>query len=188
MDHGCYNGEMVDFPDIARRVCESITRGEAQRGIMLCGSGAGAEIACNKMPGIRAACDLIYRYLDSEFSGDEDFRRRIRKLEEMDAEREGQQVYHAGCVGKDGRFLLDTLREAGVNTEYVHTDGSIIGHALIQVDDAGENCIILYPGSNYENDTESMDEVFSHFESSDILLLQNEIKGPEILLKKGQEE
>ena len=119
LDHGCYNGEMVDFPDIARRVCESITRGEAQRGIMLCGSGVGAAIACNKMPGIRAACchdiytahqcmehddvnvialgadvvggqaacDLIYRYLDSEFSGGEEFRRRIRKLDEMDEER-----------------------------------------------------------------------------------------------------
>ena len=55
-DYGCYNGETVDFPDIARKVCTSVTQGDAERGIMLCGSGVGAAIACNKVPGIRAAC------------------------------------------------------------------------------------------------------------------------------------
>ena len=103
------------------------------------------------------------------------------------AARAGQKVYHAGCVGQDGRFLLDTLREAGVDTGYVSMDGSVTGHALIQVDDDGENGIILYPGSNYENKEESVERVFSHFGSSDILLLQNEINGLETLLKKGQE-
>lgn len=119
-DYGCYNGETVDFPDIARKVCTSVTQGEAERGIMLCGSGVGAAIACNKVPGIRAACchdiytahqcvehddvnvialgadvvggqaacDLIYRYLDSRFSGGEEFKRRISKLDQMDAEKQ----------------------------------------------------------------------------------------------------
>lgn len=56
LDHGCYNGEVVDFPDVAKKVCASVTQKKAQRGIMLCGSGVGAAIACNKMAGIRAAC------------------------------------------------------------------------------------------------------------------------------------
>ncbi len=56
IDHGCYSGEEVDFPDIAKKVCDSVLQKEADRGIMLCGSGVGAAIACNKIPGIRAAC------------------------------------------------------------------------------------------------------------------------------------
>lgn len=55
-DFGCYEGEVVDFPDIAQKVCGSILEGKSDRGIMLCGSGVGAAIACNKVSGIRAAC------------------------------------------------------------------------------------------------------------------------------------
>lgn len=55
IDHGAYDKTPVDFPDMAKKVCESILKGEADRGIMLCGSGIGAAIACNKIPGIRAS-------------------------------------------------------------------------------------------------------------------------------------
>jgi ribose 5-phosphate isomerase B len=56
VDHGCYDGEMVDFPEIAKKVCKTLLDGEADRGIMLCGTGVGAAIACNKVAGIRASC------------------------------------------------------------------------------------------------------------------------------------
>jgi len=55
IDHGSYTPEPVDFPDIARKVCDSVRRGETDRGIMVCGTGVGASIAANKIPGIRAA-------------------------------------------------------------------------------------------------------------------------------------
>lgn len=54
IDHGSNSPERVDFPDLARKVCHSIRTGEADRGIMLCGTGIGAAIAANKVPGIRA--------------------------------------------------------------------------------------------------------------------------------------
>jgi ribose 5-phosphate isomerase B len=54
IDHGSNSPERVDFPDLARRVCDSIRKTEAERGIMLCGTGLGAAIAANKTPGIRA--------------------------------------------------------------------------------------------------------------------------------------
>lgn len=61
IDHGSYDEKPVDFPDIARLVCGSILSGEAKRGIMFCGTGVGASIACNKVPGIRASvCHDIY--------------------------------------------------------------------------------------------------------------------------------
>ncbi len=44
-----------DYPDFARRLGDAITVGSADRGILICGSGVGASVAANKMPGIRAA-------------------------------------------------------------------------------------------------------------------------------------
>jgi ribose 5-phosphate isomerase B len=54
-DHGAYDHTPIDFPDMAVKVCASILSGEADRAIMSCGSGIGAAIACNKIPGIRAS-------------------------------------------------------------------------------------------------------------------------------------
>jgi ribose 5-phosphate isomerase B len=55
VDHGSYTPEPVDFPDIAQAVCAAVRQGDAERGIMVCGTGVGACIAANKIPGIRAA-------------------------------------------------------------------------------------------------------------------------------------
>ena len=55
IDVGSYDDKPVDFPDIARQVAAKITSGEAERGLMVCGTGVGASIAANKMKGIRAA-------------------------------------------------------------------------------------------------------------------------------------
>ena len=52
---GSYTPEMVDFPDIGKKVCQAILNQEAERGIMVCGTGVGAAMACNKCPGIRAS-------------------------------------------------------------------------------------------------------------------------------------
>lgn len=54
-DHGTHSAEPVDFPDIARAVCAEIKAGRAERGVLVCGTGVGACIAGNKIPGIRAA-------------------------------------------------------------------------------------------------------------------------------------
>ena len=54
-DFGTHSLDPVDFPDIARFVCEAVRSGTAERGIMVCGTGVGACIAANKIPGIRAA-------------------------------------------------------------------------------------------------------------------------------------
>jgi ribose 5-phosphate isomerase B len=54
VDLGTHNTDPVDYPDIARRVAEAITKGDCTEGILLCGSGVGASVAANKFPGIRA--------------------------------------------------------------------------------------------------------------------------------------
>ena len=51
----------VDYPDIARKLGDALLAGEADRGILVCGSGVGASVAANKLPRIRAAiCHDVY--------------------------------------------------------------------------------------------------------------------------------
>jgi ribose 5-phosphate isomerase B len=115
-DFGAQSTEPVDFPDVAAKVCGAVRSGEADRGIMVCGTGVGASIAANKVPGIRASVchdtysarqsvehddvnvlcigawiigptivsEIVVAYLRAEFSTAEHFRRRVRKLAEME--------------------------------------------------------------------------------------------------------
>ena len=115
-DVGTDSTDPVDFPDIAQLVCEAVREGDAERGIMVCGTGVGACIAANKFRGIRAALchdvysahqsvehddvnvlcigaqivgdklafDLLRAYLEAEHSPDEEFRRRVAKLAELE--------------------------------------------------------------------------------------------------------
>jgi ribose 5-phosphate isomerase B len=55
LDLGTNSTDPVDYPDYARFVAEAILQGMAERAILICGSGAGACVAANKFPGIRAA-------------------------------------------------------------------------------------------------------------------------------------
>ncbi len=54
-DLGTFDGKPVDFPAISQKVCDEVRSGRAARGILVCGTGVGAAIAANKVPGIRAA-------------------------------------------------------------------------------------------------------------------------------------
>ena len=55
MDVGAFTAAPVDYPDIADQVAQAVRNGQADRGLILCGSGVGAAIAACKIPGIRAA-------------------------------------------------------------------------------------------------------------------------------------
>lgn len=98
------------------------------------------------------------------------------------------EVYHVGNIGSDGEFLADYLVSQGINTDFLRKSDNLTGNALIQVDDAGENCIVLYKGANFDNDKDFVDEVFSHFEKGDILVLQNEINMMDYIIDKAYEK
>ncbi len=115
-DVGSFTPDPVDFPDISLLLADEIKSGRAERGIMVCGTGVGAAIACNKIQGIRAALchdtysahqcvehdnvnvlcigaqvigpsvaeEILTNYLNARFSTDEQFRRRVRKLDQFD--------------------------------------------------------------------------------------------------------
>ena len=54
-DFGTHSEASVDYPDYAAQVGQAVAHGEADRGILVCGSGIGMQIAANKVPGVRAA-------------------------------------------------------------------------------------------------------------------------------------
>ena len=61
IDVGTHSTDPVDYPDFAEKVAVEVISGRAERGILLCGSGVGASVAANKVPGIRAAnCEDYY--------------------------------------------------------------------------------------------------------------------------------
>lgn len=89
--------------------------------------------------------------------------------------RAGVPVYHAGLVGEEGLDFYDACEECGVKTDYIKTVTGRCGHTIIQVDEEGQNSIVLFGGANQKNTKEYVDEVLKNFETGDILLLQNEI-------------
>jgi len=115
-DIGSFTPDPVDFPDIALLLAGEILNKRAERGIMVCGTGVGAAIACNKIQGIRAALchdtysahqcvehdnvnvlcigaqiigpsiaeEIVNNFLKARFSTEEQFRRRVSKLDQLD--------------------------------------------------------------------------------------------------------
>lgn len=70
-DFGTISREPLDYPDIARKVARAITKGDCERGILICGTGIGMAIAANKVKGIRAAvCHDLYSTERSRKSND----------------------------------------------------------------------------------------------------------------------
>lgn len=102
--------------------------------------------------------------------------------------RAGAKVYHAGCVGEDGEFLLSFLAGNGVDISFVKKIEGPSGHAIIQVDENGQNSIILYGGANQCVCEADIDRVLSDFSAGDMLLLQNEISGIPHLIRTAHEK
>mgnify|MGYP003287409677 FL=1 len=98
----------------------------------------------------------------------------------------GAEVYHAGVIGEDGAFLEEILRASGVHTRFVQMKADTrTGNAIIQKDRNGDNCILLYGGSNRAVTPGMADEVLDHFEAGDMLVLQNEISELSYLMEQA---
>ena len=89
--------------------------------------------------------------------------------------RAGAKVYHAGCIGTGGERLARELMENGVDISCLTKVDDIQGNAVIQVDRSGENCILLFGGSNRGIKPEMVKQVMEKFEPGDYLILQNEV-------------
>ena len=97
--------------------------------------------------------------------------------------RAGATVFHAGCIGADGGRLRDTLAQSGVDTRYIRETDGPSGHAVIQLDTAGQNSILLFGGANRRVTREHSDAVLADFGPGDSLVLQNEINAVPYLIE-----
>jgi ribokinase len=102
--------------------------------------------------------------------------------------RAGAKVFHAGKIGSDGEILIKTLVESGVFIDSIKKSDKTTGHAIIQLDKNGQNCIIIHGGANTDIDEAMIDEVLEKFEGGDILLLQNEINNIPLIMQKASKE
>ena len=97
--------------------------------------------------------------------------------------RSGQKLYHAGLLGAEGARLAELLTDCGVDLRYLKRTQIPQGHAVIQVDPTGQNCIFTYGGSNVAVSPQDIDEVLSQFDAGDYLLMQNEMSNLTYMLR-----
>ena len=102
--------------------------------------------------------------------------------------RAGNAVSFAGAVGTDGGMLLSNLDANGINRDHVKVTGGSTGHAIIQVDRNGGNCIIILAGANGEITQADADKALADFSAGDLIVLQNEISCVPYILRSAHEK
>ena len=104
------------------------------------------------------------------------------------ASKAGMEVYHAGKLGRDGLFLKELLESYGVDTSLITVTDGASGNAIIQVDEEGQNSIVLFPGTNHEITGEEIAAAMEGFGEGDLLLIQNEINNLSLIITKAYEK
>lgn len=99
----------------------------------------------------------------------------------------GGAVYHAGVAGEDGGILMDTLERGKVDTRYIKHMPGPSGHTVIQVDQNGQNSIIVFAGENMRVLEEDIQQVLSGFEKGDLLILQNELDNSPLIMRMASQ-
>ena len=89
--------------------------------------------------------------------------------------RAGASVFHAGKIGRDGDMLKNYLSESGADVGLVSYSEKPTGNAIIEVDEHGENSIVVYGGANRDITPADADAALKVLSAGDALLLQNEI-------------
>lgn len=104
------------------------------------------------------------------------------------AAKAGASVTHAGAIGNDAQWLLDLLSNAGAAVDPVQVLDGASGHALIQVNDRGENSIVINGGTNRQLSRDYIDSVLDRITPADWLLLQNEINELDYVLAQAHKK
>ena len=103
------------------------------------------------------------------------------------AARAGAHVCHIGAVGPEGAWARDRLMEYGVDTRHIAQIDTPTGHAIVAVDQKGENQIILFPGANRAIHPDQIGQALSAASAGDILVMQNETNLQAEAAKMGRE-
>lgn len=99
--------------------------------------------------------------------------------------RAGAKVFHAVPAGTGSEFLLELLQSSGVDTSLILRAPAPQGHAVIQVNEKGENCIFLFAGSNAELTKEYADSILENAPAGSFVLLQNETSNVPYIIRRA---
>lgn len=108
IDLGCDCSESVDYPDYAIPVAEKVASGEADRGILICGTGIGMSIAANKVSGIR--CALVHDLFSAKAT---------RLHNDSNVLAMGERIIGPGLASEIAKVWLETEYEAGRHAKRV---------------------------------------------------------------------
>ena len=102
-DYGCYSTDSCDYPDMVRPAAQAVASGEAERGIVICTTGIGVSIVCNKVPGIRCAlCTTV-------------------TMARLTREHNDSNILALGA-GITGDFLALDIVDTWISTEFSHME------------------------------------------------------------------
>lgn len=121
IDEGPMDEQRVDYPDFAKRVAAIVARGDAQRGVLVCGSGIGMCMSANKVPGIRAV--VLHDAWEAEMS---------RRHNNANVACFGQRSMGEDVVAHALETWLRTEFEGGRHEDRVAKIGHIDGSVKIQ--------------------------------------------------------
>lgn len=103
----------------------------------------------------------------------------------------GARIAFAGNIGTDGEILWNALQESGIDASFVNRTETESGHAIIQVDKKGRNCIIVHGGANKTISAAYVDRVLASFKAQAdgvcYVVLQNEINNIDYIMRKAHE-
>lgn len=103
-------------------------------------------------------------------------------------QRAGLDTAITGLVGTDGHFLVEYLFNNGVDVALLGQTDTYTGHAVIMIDPAGRNQMIIFPGANREIDENYCETVLSVLSAGDVILMQYETSCVEYMMKKAKEK
>ncbi len=103
------------------------------------------------------------------------------------AAKAGARVSHLGAIGPEGQFATAQMAEAGVDVSHVSEGDIPTGHAIITVDQAGENAIVLFPGANLTQTDAQIRAGLDGFGPGDSLILQNEVNASAVAARLARE-
>jgi ribokinase len=99
----------------------------------------------------------------------------------------GGVVVHVGKVGREGEWLVDNMKRAGVDVARTVVCDKPSGHAIIQVDKDGQNAIVVHGGTNQLIGRAEIDDALASATEADMVLLQNEISNVPYVISKAAE-
>lgn len=101
--------------------------------------------------------------------------------------RAGAEVAHIGAINQEDQWIVKILQSSGVDTQHIELRDCPSGHAIINIDPSGENCIVIVAGANATLSDTQIDNALTRSNVDDLVLIQNETNAIEKIASRCKE-